>query len=68
MEFLENKSWRQFFYVLIGVFAAGLIGFFLPIGEDKWNFVFENMIWFPFDIIIITVFFFIKSSVKTMRK
>ncbi|KRN08962.1 hypothetical protein FD00_GL001526 [Liquorilactobacillus mali KCTC 3596 = DSM 20444] len=37
------------------MFLLGIIGLILPYGSAKWNFIFENMIWFPVEILI-TIF------------
>ncbi|WP_413515856.1 hypothetical protein [Carnobacterium maltaromaticum] len=67
MNIFKEKQWRVFFMVLIVIFVVGLIGImFLP-GNGKWGFIFENMLWFPIDIVI-AVFIFDKIISENNEK
>ena len=51
--FYEN--WKGLIWLVFLMFILGLIGISCPWGNSKWNFIFENMVWFPVEIIL-TVF------------
>lgn len=48
-------KYKFYFICSFLIVVIGFIGFLIPIGDEKWNFIFENMIWFPFELSI-TVF------------
>lgn len=50
-----GKQWLKYTIILIIIGIIGVIGFLAPYGHEKWNFIFENMIWLPFEIFI-TIF------------
>lgn len=52
---MKKYGKREFIYISIGISIVGLIGFLLPYGNEKWNFIFENLMWFPIELAI-TVF------------
>ncbi|MDF0480806.1 hypothetical protein OL233_11000 [Vagococcus sp. PNs007] len=44
--------------ILLGSLIFGIIGFlgFLsPYGDEKWNFIFENLIWIPIEVIVLGI-------------
>lgn len=49
------SKYKFYFICSFLIVLIGFIGFLIPIGDEKWNFIFENMIWFPFELSI-TVF------------
>lgn len=49
------NKYKFYFICSFLIVLIGFIGFLIPIGDEKWNFIFENMIWFPIEISI-TVF------------
>lgn len=40
-------KWKKLFSFLMLICFIGFIGRILPYGNEMWNFIFENMIWFP---------------------
>lgn len=40
-------SWKKLILFLTCVCLIGFIGRLVPYGDEMWNFLFENMIWFP---------------------
>lgn len=51
----EYDNWKRLYQVLAVVLIIGIVGRFIPIGYASWNFLFENMIWFPIDLAV-TIF------------
>lgn len=45
-----NTTWIKYFILLIIIFILGLVGFLMPYGHAKWNFIFENMMWLPIEL------------------
>lgn len=43
---------KKLFLFAIICFVVGIIGRLLPYGNSNWNFLFENMIWFPIEVVI----------------
>lgn len=52
---LTNPKWRKYWHILGAIIIVGLIGFLVPYGDVRWNFLFENMIWLPVELFL-TVF------------
>lgn len=52
---VTNPKWRKYWFILVAIFIVGLIGFLVPYGDARWNFLFENMIWLPVELFL-TVF------------
>lgn len=52
---VTNPKWRKYWIILVMIFIVGLIGFLVPYGDARWNFLFENMIWLPVELFF-TVF------------
>lgn len=48
----EYGNWKKLYQVLAVVLIIGIVGRFIPIGYASWNFLFENMIWFPIDLAV----------------
>lgn len=46
--FSENKF--MMYCILISI--IGFIGFFCPYGYEEWNFLFENLAWFPLELMV----------------
>ncbi|MDT2808185.1 hypothetical protein [Vagococcus lutrae] len=46
---------KVFIGISILIIFIGVVGFLLPYGNERWNFIFENLIWFPIELAI-TVF------------
>lgn len=44
----ENK----FIIISIMISLVGFFGVIVPYGEEKWNFVFENLMWLPIELLI----------------
>lgn len=65
--FFNFKQWRKFILLLISISLIGLVGRISPYGSEIWNFLFENMIWFPFEMGI-TIFIFDKIIQKNNLK
>lgn len=65
--FFDFKQWRNFILLLISISFIGLIGRVSPYGSEIWNFLFENMIWFPVEMGI-TIFIFDKIIQKNNLK
>lgn len=40
----------------IGTILLGIIGRFIPYGNESWNFLFENLIWFPIELTVTLLF------------
>lgn len=58
----------KFGIVAILISLIGIVGFLIPFGDEKWNFLFENMIWLPVELTL-TVFAFNKilNSIEERR-
>lgn len=46
----NNSTWIKYLIIMLTIFISGLIGFLVPYGNIKWNFIFENMIWLPIEL------------------
>lgn len=44
---VQLMKWKKLFWLLVFICFVGIIGRVLPYGNEMWNFIFENMIWFP---------------------
>lgn len=51
----KKSKMVKYWLILILIFIIGLIGFLSPYGDEKWNFLFENMILLPINLIL-TIF------------
>ncbi|EEO0668528.1 hypothetical protein G6J80_002036 [Listeria monocytogenes] len=47
---LNKKIWGTVIFIGVFVFIIGIVGLLTPLGAEKWNFIFENLIWLPFEI------------------
>lgn len=45
--YVQLAQWKKLFLFLMLICFIGIIGRLLPYGNEMWNFIFENMIWFP---------------------
>lgn len=50
-----KKIGYKFYVILLIIVVIGIVGKLVPYGYENWNFLFENMIWFPIEISL-TVF------------
>ncbi|MBL1228778.1 hypothetical protein IW492_05965 [Enterococcus sp. BWB1-3] len=50
-----TNMWVKYMFFLVIINLIGWVGFLLPYGNEKWNFIFENMIWLPFELLL-TIF------------
>lgn len=62
-----GKLSYKFYISLAVVCLFGIIGKIVPFGYESWNFLFENMIWFPIEISL-TVFVIDKLIQDSDRK
>lgn len=65
--FFDFKQWSKFILLLISFSFIGIIGRVSTYGSEIWNFLFENMIWFPVEVGI-TIFIFDKIIQKNNLK
>ncbi|HGF7174135.1 hypothetical protein [Enterococcus hirae] len=64
------KWFKDYMYLVIGgiiVMIVGLVGIFIPYGNSAWNFLFENLFWFPIELGI-TLLFVEKIIDKSNKK
>ncbi|MBF2345411.1 hypothetical protein IA806_02385 [Listeria seeligeri] len=54
---LKSKIWRNLFFSGLIIVVLGFVGFLVPFGDGKWNFIFENLIWLPFELILVVFIF-----------
>ena len=47
--YLKNN---KFILACILISVVGVIGFLSPYGHEKWNFIFENLTWFPIELVV----------------
>lgn len=62
-----SKEWKILLAFLFIIFFVGIIGRIIPYGEEKWNFIFENMIWFSIELGV-TIFFIQKMLDENAKK
>ncbi|MFS1024169.1 hypothetical protein ACFC9R_02535 [Enterococcus casseliflavus] len=48
------KRIKKYNFIIISILISivGLVGFVVPYGEERWNFIFENLMWFPIELLI----------------
>jgi len=68
VKFVEQlRNWKMLIIALAAIMVVGLIGFIVPYGDEKWNFIFESMMWFPVEIGV-TIFIIDKIIKKNNEK